>query len=71
MPLDRDKHKLWLINQIAVRLGLVSQEDADMCTLNGKSLQYRIDEYLQKRDNPKEHASAREVLKRAMWENTN
>ena len=33
------------VNNIAATLGLLSQEDADLCTKVGKSLQYRIDAY--------------------------
>ena len=60
---DRERHALWLVNQTAVQLGIVSQEDADLCTRHKKSLQYRIDALL----HPKTEEQ-KEQIGRAMWE---
>lgn len=66
--MEHDTQKLMEINNEAVRLGLVSQHDANLCTNNGKSLQYRIDMYYLKLNDPERYTEERKTARRTMWE---
>lgn len=56
------------INNMAVELGICSQEDADLFTKVGRSLRYRIDALVKERDDHKATEEQRERLRKAMWE---